>query len=256
MLLAAVLLGLSVQTPVPAASPLKEIIRVTARPLCTAIRDRIGPTVAALLENDDTIAHGTHFVYEMGRDEGKPWMQIDKLHLENDVSVDSILDAKRVDADNSDRATIDQLLRKLRAIADTQRAELNVLDGTLESEQMSELMNSDLPASLASSGFPLSKLTGDEISSSAAAFTSKLPGPAPSGGAASPAGRQPNVAAAPTPAAIQPTGAMESTANIYSELGAQALTGMGHTKAVEAAFTGSFLPVAASCSRLQSPPPR
>lgn len=263
MLLAVVLLGLAVQTPAPAASPLKEIIRVTAKPLCTAIRERIGPSVAALLENDDAIAQGTHFIFEMGRDEGRPWMQMDKLHLENDISklvrnlevVDSILDAKQTDANGSDRYTIEQLQRRLRAIADTQRAELNVLDGTLESEQMAELMNSDLPTDLTSLGFPLSKLTGDEISSSAAAYTSQEPSATPAPTVLSPDdGRQIHTATGPTPTGIQPTSAVEPTGNPYSQLGAQAVAGIGYTKAVEAAFIRSFLPAAASCSRLQSPP--
>lgn len=246
MFLAVVLLGLSVPTPAPAASPLKEIIQVTAKPLCTAIRERIGPSVAALLENDDAIAQGAHFVFEMGRDEGRPWMQMDKLHLENDISkvvrnleaIDTILDAKPADANGNDADTIEQLQRKLRAIADTQRAELNVLDGTLESEQMFELMNSDLPTGLTSSGFDLSKLSGDEISSSAAASSSQEPSTA---------------VADATPAAIQPANAQPSSGNLYSQLGAQALTGIGHTKAVERAFTRSLLTAAVSCPRLQSP---
>ncbi len=219
------------QTPAPAASPLKEIIRVTAKPLCTAIRERVGPSVAALLENDDAIAQGTHFIFEMGRDEGRPWMQMDKLHLENDISkivrnlevVDNILDAKQTDANGNDRDTIEQLQKQLRAVADTQRAELNVLDGTLESEEMAELMNSDLPTGLTTLGFPLSKLAGDEISSSAAAFTSQEASDAAASG------------------------------NTYSQLGAQGLIGIGFTKAVEADFTRSLLSVAASCPRLQSP---
>ena len=81
LLLAFVLAALTAQVPAPNPSPLKEIIRVKSNPVCTAIRQRIGPSVAALIQNDNSITDGTHYISEMDRDDGRAWMQIDKLHL-------------------------------------------------------------------------------------------------------------------------------------------------------------------------------
>jgi hypothetical protein len=267
MLAALVLTALAAQTPAPAESPLKEIIRVTSRPLCTAIRDRIGPSVAALLENDDAIANGTHYVFEMGRDEGHPWMQMDKLHLENDISkivrnleaIDRLLRTESSDAaaDGSDHATVDDLKSKLRKVADSQRSELNVLDGTLESEEMAELMNSDLPTSLTTSGFALGKLPGDEISSDTAAYTSSLPTPGPSAAPLLGSTTQALMASAATKgASALPESRGPDSRNTYSKLGVAAIGGIQSTQSIERAFTQDLLPAAAQCQRLASPPPK
>lgn len=264
MLAILALTALAAQTPAPAASPLKEIIRVTSRPLCTAIRDRIGPSVAALLENDGAIANGTHYVFEMGRDEGRPWMQMDKLHLENDISkivrnleaIDLLLRTESSDAatDGSDRATVESLKTNLRKVADSQRAELNVLDGTLESEEMAELMNSDLPSSLTSSGFELGNLRGNEISSDTATATTTLPSP---GASTSPEfvpqSRAANIASAAT---VLPQNQDPDSLNVYAKLGTAALSGIHSTRGAERAFTQELLPAAAQCQRQASPPPR
>lgn len=265
MLAAFLLAALSVPTPAPPETPLKQIIRVTSRPLCSAIRDRIGPSVAALLQNDDAIANGTHYIFEMGRDEGRPWMQIDKLRLENDVSkivenleaVDRLLQARPQDAaaDGTDRATVDRLEANLRKAADAQRAELNVLDGTLESEEMAELTNSDLPSSLTASGFSIGKLGGDEIASDTVADTAApAPSPAPSpgddGGVAEIRSRK------VLPALAGPAATAPESANVYSKLGVAALAGMRSTAAAESQFTQALLPAAVQCQRLTAPPTR
>jgi hypothetical protein len=256
---------LVMQTPEPAASPPKEIIRVTSRPLCSAIRDRIGPSVAALLENDAFAGDGMHYIFEMGRDEGRPWMQIDKLHLENDISkiirnlevIDGLLRSEAADeaADGSDHTAIERLKAKLRQVAHAQRAGLNVLDGTLESESMGELMSSDLPSSLTSSLFPLTKLSGDEISSDVAGDQNALPSDAPSGfpDAIGPISNR-NLKA---PSGLTPAAAVSDlpdSPNGHSRLGKPG--GIDSAGAAEAAFTQELLPQAAQCRRLVSPPPR
>jgi hypothetical protein len=134
----------------PSPSPLKEIIRVKSSALCSAIHDRIGPSVALLLQNDRSIRGGSQVLFDMGRDTGQSWMQIDKLYLENDVSkivrnldaIDDLLNpsaAGASDAVGKDDATIRGLKSDLQAVAGAQRDELNVLDGTLETEAMDEL---------------------------------------------------------------------------------------------------------------------
>lgn len=258
----AVVLAALAAAPAPSASPLKEIIRVTGRPLCSALKDRIGPSVAALLENDAVAGDGTQQIYQMGRDAGRPWMQIDKLHLENDISrivrnldtVDRLLRAANADAaanEGADRDTIEKLAAKLRAVADAQRAQLNTLDGTLESEQMAELMNTDLPLALTTSGFGLSRLAGDEITSDAAAYSEATPGPQ----ATAPADAEPSPRPLKNPGPLAPPPISQGApGNTYTVLADQAASNLQSELSLEKAFTRNLAPAAAQCQRLTSPP--
>lgn len=61
MLLSIVLATATVVAPTPAPGPaplasLKVIANVRSTPLCSALRSRVGPAIAALLQNDDTLA--------------------------------------------------------------------------------------------------------------------------------------------------------------------------------------------------------
>ncbi|HKU80817.1 MAG TPA: hypothetical protein VJP76_01510 [Candidatus Tumulicola sp.] len=259
----AVVLAALAAAPAPTASPLKEIIRVTGRPLCTALKDRIGPSVAALLENDVAAGDGTRRIYEMGRDAGRPWMQIDKLHLENDISqivrnldtVDHLLrtqDAQAAANEGADHDVIAELSAKLRSVADAQRAELNTLDGTLESEEMAELMNSDLPLALTTSGFGLSRLGGDEITSDAAAYGAATPGPEATD-ASSGAAPAPQPLEHPSGRAPSPQSSPGAPGNTYTVLGNLAVSSEQSELTLEKAFARSLLPAAAQCRRLTSP---
>ena len=199
---------LAVPSPAP-AEPLKTIGHVKTRALCSAMRERLGPSIAALLQNDATIHDGTQQLFYMDRDGGTQWLEMDKLRLENDVEeivrnldvtykLIEVATAEEAKAEGTDRETIERLKDKLRAVADSQRAELNTLDGRLESEQAAQLSGADAGLSTqpsdphltplagrpsavkstAATGYDLSKITPNQIAMSAkdGGFTGHLGG--------------------------------------------------------------------------------
>jgi hypothetical protein len=138
-------------SPSPQASPLKEITHVTARTLCTALHDHIGPSIMALMQNDAAIEDGEKVLEDRTRLSNGRWMG--SLHLENDVAaitrnldkMDELLrDAPdAATADGADHAAIERLKSQLGAAEAAQRAELNVLDGASEAQQFARAFNDD-----------------------------------------------------------------------------------------------------------------
>jgi hypothetical protein len=211
--------------PSPQPSPLKEIIRVQSSPLCTALRDHIAPSVAALLQNDEWIVRGTRELAAMDRDAGSGYKQMDELHLELDVTrIVRNLDAAYAlievatpavaEAEGADRDAIENLKNRLRAVADSQRDELNVLDGVLESEQMRELMDAS---------DPLGGTLAPGIASN-----QRLPS-----------------AAAPSKDSEDTLGGLSGA---FGGLTDQAVAGIRSTHRVERNFTATLVPLAARCT--------
>jgi hypothetical protein len=160
-LLLAMLLAQATPAPHPEASPLKEITHVTARPPCTAMHDAIGPSVAALMENDVMLTQGIKVLQRRAHlDRLGPFMG--GLHVENDVSkVVRNLDAisallkespDAAQTEDSDRNSIESLEQKIRLIADAEHAELNVLDGTVQASQTYWLMQAGNATGLMTTG--------------------------------------------------------------------------------------------------------
>jgi hypothetical protein len=151
-------LGVLLAVTTPAAQPTDPptIIDVRSQSrVCTAIKERVGPSVAVLLQNDRTILDGVVAMQEMGVDAGTPRLQMDELHLENDVArivrnlaaIDALLaQPERLDTKGEDARTIETMKEVLRAVAGQQLATLNALDGTLESAQADQFRdNSSIP---------------------------------------------------------------------------------------------------------------
>lgn len=225
-MLAALVLGSVVaQAPAPQATPLLEIIRVHSNSaFCSSVHERIAPSVAALIENDDSIAIGTRDLQAMGHDRGTAMMRMDMLHLENDIAnIRRNLDviyallaqatSAAASAQGADNATLEDLKDRLRKIADSQRAQLNVLGGTLDAEQMAE-MNADIPRD--PSG-------GPDIESS-------------KGGESLPAAPSPTE----TPSDTFSGGSL-------GKIELQVVDGMNSTHRVEGEFTASLAPIVARC---------
>jgi hypothetical protein len=213
---AALVAQVAAPSPGPQASPLKEITHVTARSLCAALHDRIGPSIMALMQNDAAIEDGEKVLEDRTRlSNGR---MLGSLHLENDVSaiirnLDEIDDLLRDAPDaatneGSDHAAIEQLKSQLGAAEGAQRAELNVLDGASETQQLSRMFN-DNPA-------------GADLT-----FT----GPTP------PPGLAPN---AQLPARALARAALQGVSVILDR---------------EHEFTKTLIPIAAQCRGSATPPP-
>lgn len=139
------------QTPPP------EIIHVYSRPLCTALRKRVGPSIGMMLQNDRIIAKGPQLFkdYNMAygnKEEGA--RNIALLRMENLVGplATNVLAIKKQLADpelfppgaqNADQAQAlkmkDQLLRALAM----QEAALDVVNGFVVTQQMGDLQHAD-----------------------------------------------------------------------------------------------------------------
>jgi hypothetical protein len=161
VLLLAALLAQSSASPQPEASPLKEITHVTARPLCTVIHDTIGPSVAALMENDESLTQGIKVLQRRAQlDRLGPLMGT--LHIENDVSrvvhnlnaIDSLLKDSPDAAKNegSDHDSIELLKQKIRLVTAAEQSELNLLDGTVQADQTYHLAQAGNSTGLMTTG--------------------------------------------------------------------------------------------------------
>jgi hypothetical protein len=157
--LSGALFALVVATPAPQASPLKEIVHVRTSAFCTALRQNVAVAVDGLRADDAVIGKSTGAYARMGHDammdggsRPSPRVELDQVYVEYLVGalannlelVDHILsDAARFPAqpaNDDDRQLID-IKQHLLAVADSQREALNVINGILATQQMSEFQH-------------------------------------------------------------------------------------------------------------------
>ena len=140
----------------PASTPPPTIVNVQAKNrVCAAIQESIAPSIAGLLQNDHTIVDGVYFLNKWSGDGGTLRAHMDMMHVENDVSgivrnlsaVNRLLETKEpADTPPAEAQRIEGMKKSLRDVARQQLMTLNVLDGTLETSQLNEFMDtSDLP---------------------------------------------------------------------------------------------------------------
>jgi len=140
--------------PSPEASPLKVIIDVKARTLCTALHDNVAVSLAGLITNDRIIDTGRKAILKMGADQVKGSIAhpMDALVAENVVGsmvhnlaiIDQKLDDPArfpLDPKTDDERLADRVKAQLLAIADTQRRQLNALNGTIETDNLNTMQH-------------------------------------------------------------------------------------------------------------------
>lgn len=144
--------------PSPQPSPLKEIIDVKSRTLCTALRDNVAVSLAGLISNDADIDVGRKAMMKMAADqiEGSTAGRMDALVGENVVGaivhnlvlIDRKLnDPARFPTDpkTDDERLAVQVKAQLQAIEDAQKRQLNALNGTIETDNMNTMQH-EMPA--------------------------------------------------------------------------------------------------------------
>jgi hypothetical protein len=155
-------------SPMPAATPLREIGRVRSRALCTTLRENVAPTLAKLIEGDARIVAGRSTFVKMGQNvvlKNPARMDLDRIALGMTVSVlarsviaaDTLLaDAKRfpVNPQTDDERDAAAMKKQLQAVIDEQKHVLNIFSGLLETDLMGQMRN-DLPV-------PIGRATGSE----------------------------------------------------------------------------------------------
>jgi hypothetical protein len=142
--------------PSPQPSPLKQIIEVKSRTLCSALRDNVAVSLAGLMKNDRIIEVGRNALRTMGEDKVTgSTSHMASLAAENVVGsmvhnlavIDSELnDPARFPKTprSSDEHLADTLKAQLQAIEDQQKIELNVLNGTIQTDDLNSMQH-DLP---------------------------------------------------------------------------------------------------------------
>ncbi len=137
-------------TPSPQASPLKQIIDVKSRALCTTLGSKIQIALVGLMKNDEVIEAGKRTFEKMAWDQaqGSKALEIDRLQLKNAVaamvhnlySIDQVLDDPSRFPTNpatDDERVADRMKGALQAVEDRQKVQLNILNGTVETEALS-----------------------------------------------------------------------------------------------------------------------
>lgn len=131
--------------PSPAPQPtLKIIVRTRSSSFCTALRERIAPAIAGLLTNDKVIAQAKPAFFKMSHDfvgdpQG-PAMQMDEMQFrsvvaaleQNLTKIDGLLSDPRLSAaqETAEDAALAQMRAQLQAVAQQQRATLDLLSGS------------------------------------------------------------------------------------------------------------------------------
>jgi hypothetical protein len=144
--------------PAPQPTPLKQIIDVKSRPLCTALRDNIAIDLAGLIKNEQIIGEGRKAMNKIGSDQiksGRQAIDQDELMIEdvvgslvrNIVVLDKVLDDPKrfpTNPTTDDERLADRIKKQLQAVEDDQKLQLNWFNGTIETDRMSTMQQ--LPA--------------------------------------------------------------------------------------------------------------
>lgn len=158
-LAAAVSVGAHAQTPAPAhlGTPPPEITHVYSRPMCTALRKRVGPSIGMMLQNDRTIAKSPQLFSDYNRAYGNKEdgaRNIALLRMENLVGplANNILAIKKQledpelfppAAQNTDQAAANKMKDQLLRALAMQEAALDVINGFVQTQQMGDLQHAD-----------------------------------------------------------------------------------------------------------------
>lgn len=136
--------------PSPQPSPLKQIIDVKARALCTTLGKNVQVALVGLMKNDEVVEAGRREFVKMAwdRTQGSNALAIDRLALKNVATamvhnlerIDEVLsDPQRFPASpsNEDERAADRIKAALQAVEDRQKVQLNVISGTVETDELS-----------------------------------------------------------------------------------------------------------------------
>jgi hypothetical protein len=180
IVLAAVTPFLVPASPAPSTTTLPEIGHVRSNVLCTTLRQNIAPTIAGLMKNDEIIGAGHRAFKKMGSDAAgtsSAAIDLDKLYLEqvetrlvhNLKVVDKLLgDQQRFPSvpKSDDERDVITMRSQLLAVADAQRKSLDLVSGTIATEDLGQ-MQGDISTQMKSATgqvAPLPGATGDPVS--------------------------------------------------------------------------------------------
>ncbi|MGA8534495.1 MAG: hypothetical protein WB615_10345 [Candidatus Tumulicola sp.] len=143
--------------PSPQPSPLKQIIDIKVRGLCATLGSSIQIALVGLMKNDQVIETGRRGFVKLAWDQarGSKALEVDRLVLKNAVAamvhnlyaIDQVLDDPARFPSNpvtEQERTADAMKAALLAVEERQKVQLNILNGTVETEALSSMQH-DLP---------------------------------------------------------------------------------------------------------------
>ena len=145
-------LALAAATPAPAATPPKTIIHERVSPLCTGLRQNIGPAIGKVLQNDAVIAQSRPLLRgyakasatsSISRD-----LQVSRVErlisplVKNTASIDKLLNDPYIfpkhPISDSDRQLL-EIRAYLQQVVNQQKRALDVISGFVDTEQLGQI---------------------------------------------------------------------------------------------------------------------
>ncbi len=145
-------MAVSLATPAPAATPLKTIEHLHVSPLCTGLRQNIGPAIGKVLQNDHTIAQSRPllrgYVKATATGSISKDLQVSRVErlitplVQNTAAIEKLLNdpfvfPKRAISD-ADRQLLEIRANLLQVVAAQKRA-LDVISGFVDTEQLGQM---------------------------------------------------------------------------------------------------------------------
>jgi hypothetical protein len=142
-------------SPTAKATTIPEIYHTTVRPVCSALRTKIGPAVGMLLQNNQLIAKSKPMFKEFATaqfNDSQPQKSMTLLHMENLVTplannvlaIQKLLEDPTVFPPNShtdDDKRSNELKSKLLASLADQQAALDIIDGFVETQNLADMQH-------------------------------------------------------------------------------------------------------------------
>src|SRR5581483_108748 len=148
----ALVLAVSVATPKPSATPPKTIIQEHVSPLCTGLRQNIGPAITKVLQNDATIAQSRpllrNYVKAAATGSASKDLQVSRMErlisplVKNTSAIEKLLADPyvfpRTAVSDSDKKLL-EMRAYLQQVVAQQKAALDVINGFVTTEQLGQL---------------------------------------------------------------------------------------------------------------------
>jgi len=139
-------------TPAPAATPPKTIIHLKVSPLCTGLRQNIGPAIGKVLQNDKTIAASRPllrgYVKASATSSASKDLQVSRIErlitplVQNTAAIEKLLSDPfvfpRVAISESDRQLL-EIRAYLKQVVAQQKRALDVISGFVDTEQLGQI---------------------------------------------------------------------------------------------------------------------
>lgn len=145
-------MAVSLATPAPAATPLKTIEHLHVSPLCTGLRQNIGPAIGKVLQNDGTIAQSRPllrgYVKASATNSTAKDLQVSRVErlitplVQNTAAIEKLLNdpyvfPKRARSD-ADRQLLD-IRANLQQVLTEQKRALDVISGFVDTAQLGQM---------------------------------------------------------------------------------------------------------------------